>query len=271
VHDLGAFSGAALSVGFASILLALHPRRGLWGSVAGALGIAIAAALDSVGGMVATAVAAFALARRRAPVSLARAATVAGICVVVTLAAVTLRGPAIKSFLRFLGVAPPTQTDKNDIQTYAQRTLLAYIGVEIWVHHPVLGVGWQGSELPHAFEPYLAKAHARFPGAAPQSFPSREHTWGVQNGIVQTLSDLGIVGGLILLAIVLATARLVVRAGARGPPELLWGAIVSAGWLLFALAVFTGSGLLPGLPVDALLWLAVGLAVSVHNSLAAGR
>ena len=268
VHDLGAFSGAALSIGFASILLGLHRRRGAWGSVTGALGLALAAALDSVGGMVVTAVAAYALARRRAPVALGRVAAVVGICLVVSVAAVTLRGSAIKSFLRFLGVSPATQTDKDKIQTYAQRTLLAYIGLEIWIHHPVLGVGWQESELPHSFTPYLPGAHRRFPNAAPQAFPSQAHHWGVQNGIVQTLSDLGIVGGLILLALVVATATLLVRVAARGPPELLWGAIVAAGWLLFALAVFTGSGLLPGIPVDALLWLAVGLAVSLHNSLA---
>jgi hypothetical protein len=58
-----------------------------------------------------------------------------------------------------------------------------------------------------------------------------------------------------------------VRVAARGPPALLWSALVGTGWLLFALAVFTGSGLLPGIPVDALLWLAIGLSVALHNSL----
>lgn len=267
VHDLGAFSGAALSIGFASILVGLRKRLGLWGGVAGALGISVAAALDSVGGMLVTAAAGWALARRRAPVTLRRTGALVLICALVTLAAVTLRGPAIKSFLRFLGVAPATKDETHQIQTYAQRTLLAYIGLQIWVHHPVLGVGWQESELPHAFEPYLAKAHARFRNAAPQAFPSRAHTWGVQNGIIQTLSDLGLVGALLLAATVVAAARLLVRVAARGPPALVWSALIATGWLLFALAVFTGSGLLPGLPVDALLWLSIGLAVSLHNSL----
>jgi hypothetical protein len=268
VHDLGAFSGAALSIGFASILLAFRKRPGIWGGVSGALGIAVAAALDSVGGMIVTAVAAWSLARRRGPVTLRRTAGVLGIAALVTVSAVTLRGPAIKSFLRFLGVAPATKDETHQIQTYAQRTLLGYIGVEIWVHHPVLGVGWQESALPHSFEPYLAKAHARFRNAAPQSFPSRERAWGVQNGIIQTLADLGLVGTLLLALTVLAAGRLIVRAATRGPPELLWSSLIAAGWLLFALAVFTGSGLLPGLPVDALLWLAIGLAVTLHNSLA---
>jgi O-Antigen ligase len=267
VHDFGAFSGAALSIGFASILLAFRRRPGALGTVTGAIGIAIAAALDSVGGMIATAVAAYALIRRRGPVAVSRMVTVAAICVVVTVAAVTLRGPAIKAFLRFIGVAPATKAETHEIQTYAQRTLLAYIGFQIWIHHPVLGVGWQESQLPHSFDPYLAKAHARFPNAAPQAFPSPEHLWGVQNGIVQTLSDLGLVGGLLLLALVAATLRVLIGVAARGPPELLWSAAAGTGWLLFALAVFTGSGLLPAIPVDALLWLSIGFAVSLHNSL----
>src|SRR5581483_4990377 len=247
VHDLGAFSGAALSLGFASLLLRLRRREGPWAALTGAFGIAIAAALDSVGGMIVTALAGIALVRRRGPIALGRIATVIAICALVTLGAVTLRGSAIKAFLRFLGVSAAAKQE-TQIQTYAQRTLLAYIGVEIWIHHPVLGVGWQESELPHGFEPYLARARARFPNAAPQSFPSKAHTWGVQNGIVQTLSDLGIVGGLLLLLIVLATLRLFIRVAARGPPELVWESVAGTGWLIFALAVFTGSGLLPGLP-----------------------
>ena len=271
IHDLGAFSGAALSIGFASILLALRRRQGAWAAATGAVGIGVAAALDAVGGMLVTAVAAIALARRRGPLALRRVLTVVLLCALVTVAAVTLRGSAIRSFLRFLGVEPPTKAELHQIQTYSQRTLLAYIGLQIWIHHPVVGVGWQESELPHSFRPYLVRAHRRFPNAAPQAFPSAAHTWGVQNGIVQTLSDLGIVGGILLAWTLISTIRLIVRVAARGPPELLWGSLVAVGWVLFALAVFTGSGLLPGIPVDALLWLSVGLAVSLHNSLAAGR
>jgi hypothetical protein len=266
-HDLGAFSGAALAAGFASILLGLHRRLGRIAVLSGSLGIAIAAALDSVGGMTLTAVATAALARRRAPVARSRLLSVAAICVVVAVGAVSLRSTAIKDFLRFLGVSPATKEQTRDIQTYAQRTVLSYIGLQIFIHHPVLGVGWQESSLPHSFEPHLAKARARFPKAAPQSFPSRAQEWGVQNGIVQTLADLGIVGGLVLAALVVATLMLFVRVAARGPPELVWWSLAGTGSLIFALAVFTGSGLLPAIPVDALLWLSIGIAVSLHNSL----
>lgn len=269
IHDLGAFSGAALSVGFASILLGMRRRMGGWGAVAGAFGIALAAALDSVGGMIASAAALIALTRRRGAIRPLRWLAVGMLCLVVAVAAVTLRGSAIKSFLRFLGIQPATKQDTTQIETYAQRTLLGYIGLEIWLHHPVIGVGWQESAYPQAFRPYLAGAHKRFK-AAPQSFPSEKHHWGVQNGVVQTLADLGIVGGILLAAILVAAFRLLVQVAARGPPELLWSALVATGWLIFAFAVFTGSGLLPGITVDAQLWLAIGLAVSLHNSSRAG-
>lgn len=270
-HDLGAFSGAALSIGFAAILLGLRRRLGRAGAVSGAFGIAIAAALDSVGGMLLAAACAIALARRRGPLPWRRPAIVAAVCALVALGAVTLRGSAIKDFLRFLGVSPETKAQQDKIQTYAQRTVLIYIGLQIFVHHPVLGVGWQESQLPHSFEPYLGKARARFPKAAPASFPSRQNLWGVQNGVVQTLSDLGLVGGIVLALVFGSTVRLLVRVAGRGPPELAWWAIAVTGFVVFALAVFTGSGLLPGLPVDALLWLSVGLAVSLHNSLTAAE
>lgn len=266
IHDLAAFSGAALSVGFASILLAFRRRTGVWGAATGGLGIAIAAALDSVGGMVLSAVVLFGLARRRSPVPRARWVAVLVIVIVVGALAVTLRGAAIRDFLRFIGIRPRTEAESTQIETYAQRTLLGYIGVEIWLHHPVIGVGWQESALPHSFEPYLAGAHKHF-HAAPKSFPSRKHHWGVQNGIVQTFADLGIVGALLLAGILFVALRLLVRVAARGPPVLLWSALVAMGWLLFAFAVFTGSGLLPGITVDAQLWLAIGLAVALHNSL----
>lgn len=265
-HDLGGFSGAALSAGFAAILLGLRRRLGAVGLVSGAFGIAIAAALDSVGGMLLTAATMIVLARRRVRLSWPRVGGVAVVCVVVSLGAVTLRSAAIKDFLRFLGVSPETKA-QQDIQTYAQRTVLMYIGLQIFVHHPLLGVGWQESREPKAFRPYLASARKAFPKAAPASFPSNRNLWGIQNGLLQTLADLGVAGGIVLLAILASAVRLLVRVAARGPPELAWWAITTFGFLIFAVAVFTGSGLLPGLPVDALLWLSVGLAASLDNSL----
>lgn len=265
VHDLGAFSGAALSIAFASLLLGNSRRaRTIVAAAAGAIGIAVAAALDSVGGMWLAVVVAWGLARRRASIGIVPVLALVAICGITTVGAVSLRGSAITQFLRFLGIKPETRQTQQNIQTYAHRTLLGYIGLKIWVAHPVVGVGWQESEAEKAYGPTLPAAHRRFASEAPQSFPSPQHPWGVQNGIIQTLADLGIVGLLLLASAVGAALVILTRTAGRGPPQSAGTAIMTSGWIIFAIAVFTGSGLLPGLPVDALLWLGLGLAASSY-------
>jgi hypothetical protein len=270
-HDFAAFSGAAFSLGLAAILLGGERALALVGGIAGGLGVALAAALDALGGTLAAAVALWALARRRGPVPSRRTVALAVAVALVALATFTLRGQAVGSFLRFVGVRQNTVHNAANVQTWSQRVLLGYIGLEIWLHHPVVGVGWQESKRPRAFRPYLAGARKHFASRQPpEAFPSPQHMWGVQNGIVQTLSDLGIVGLLLLAALVWAVLRLVVRPALRGPPELAREALVTCGWLVVGLAVFTGTGLIPGVTVDAQLWLGVGIAVALNGSLTNG-
>jgi Lipid A core - O-antigen ligase and related enzymes len=106
----------------------------------------------------------------------------------------------------------------------------------------------------------LPAAHRHFHSQPAYAFPSRDHEWGVQNGVVQTLADLGIVGLLLLAATFAAAFRLLVRVLRRGPPDDARESLAVVGWLIVGIAVFTGTGLLPGLAVDAQLWLGLGLA-----------
>jgi Kef-type K+ transport system membrane component KefB len=89
----------------------------------------------------------------------------------------------------------------------------------------------------------------------------------VQNGVVQTLADLGVVGLLLLAATFAAAFRLLVRVLRRGPPDDARESLAVVGWLIVGIAVFTGTGLLPGLAVDAQLWLGLGLAAALNHSL----
>ena len=267
IHDLGALAGGALAFLFAGLVLPPVRVRALLAGVAGGLGVALAAALDAVGGMVVSAAAIWGLARTRARVPGSRTALLAGACVVVAVAAVSLRSSAIVSFLRFLGVKPNNAATSGHVQTYAQRVLLGYIGMKIWLRHPIVGAGWQESHQPHSFEPILPAAHRQFRTQPAYAFPSPAHEWGVQNGIVQTLSDLGIVGLLILAATFAAAFRLLVRVLRRGPPAAARESLLVTGWIVVGLAVFTGTGLLPGLAVDAQLWLGLGLATALNHSI----
>lgn len=263
IHELGVFSGVALTIAFASILIARRSRLGWLAGVAGGLGVALAAALDAVGGIAVAAAAGAIVAARRGHVGVRRVLVLTAIVAAVAAASVSLRGSAVSAFLEFLGVTPAnTQTNQN-VQSYSHRTLLGYIGLRIWLDHPVAGAGWQESHEPAAFEKHLAAAHRRFPDEPNVAFPSPDHRWGVQNGIIQTLADLGAVGLLLLGLVVAASLRVAARVARAEDDERAHTAVIALGGLIVAVAVFTGTGLLPGTSVEAMLWLTVGVCASL--------
>ena len=254
VHELGAISAATLCVGLVALLSSRWRIESKLAVAAGAIGVSLAAALDAVGGLVvASAAAAFAAVRRKTATAY-RLAALAFVVAVVAVGSVTLRASAISAFAQFLGVRPASTQTTADVQSYAHRTLLGYIGIRMWLHHPAVGAGWQVSLEPSGFDPYLAAAHRRFPNEPAAAFPSSAHRWGVQNGYVQTLSDLGLLGLVLLVGAIVAGARIALRAAARDGDEGDAGAI-ALGWFIAAAAVFTGTGLLPGSSIEALLWL----------------
>ena len=253
IHDLAALSGTALAVGLA--LLALRPRTqgerllGWVAGASGALGIALAA------------VAALVVGARRHVLTLARAAALVAVAVVVGTGVLLMRSGDVTSFIRFLGIGhEPKKT--ADVESSVHRSLLAYIGVRIFADHPILGVGWQGSEEQDNYGPYLAAAHRRFPGEPEVAFPSPKHAWGVQNAYLQTLTDMGLVGFALLVALVVSGLVLGLRAAVRGPPELALLALVGLSWMLVAAGVWNGLGLVAGIPLDALTWLSFGLVAA---------
>jgi hypothetical protein len=73
------------------------------------------------------------------------------------------------------------------------------------------------------------------------------------------LADLGIVGFALLAAMVVSALVAAGRLALRAPPELARLGLVTLAWLLLAVAVVSGVGLYAGIPVDALLWLGIGL------------
>ena len=80
----------------------------------------------------------------------------------------------------------------------------------------------------------------------------------MQNAFVQAAADLGVPGLLALLGLFAAGLWTAIAGYRRGPPE----ALVPLLWLVIAAAELTALGLFAGVPVDALLWLALGLAVA---------
>ena len=265
-HDFAALSGATLALALAAIALggawpfgrALPVAAGLAGGVglvlsgssAGAIGAILAAALAAL------------LVRIRSGITLRRVAGLAGVVAVVCAGVVVLRGHDFDQFLRWLGVRPAEQTTSRDVQSYAQRTVLLYLGWRIFLGHPAVGVGWQASSQHSSYAPYLRDAHRRFPHTADQAFPGPGHEYGVQNAWVQALADLGVVGFALLVSLFAAGLVVAGRAAVRAPPAGSVAGLVAFLWLLVAAGVWSALGLVAGIPLDALVWLSAGLAVA---------
>jgi hypothetical protein len=250
IHDLAALSGAALVVGALGIALRDgRPAGRSWafaGLAAGALGVILSGAMTAVLGLW-LAVAAVLLGA-----GVLRAVALLGVALVVTAGTATMRADTIERFAEFIGLRE--KTADTGVESYAHRTLLAYIGGRIWLDRPITGVGWQASSEEWAYGPFLDAARARFPDEPDQAFPSPEHPWGVQLLYLQVAADLGIAGIVVLLGLAAAGIATGIR-GIRSSPVALCG----LGWLLVVAGVWTGIGLVSGLPLGALTWLSFGL------------
>jgi O-antigen ligase len=257
--DFAALSAAALLVGIVAIAA---PRvRGARipaaiATVSGVLGMIVAGAVASVLGLATALVALGVVLLLRRELVPRRVVAIGAVAAVVALGVVAIRGSDLDAFARFLGASPGTTTSQpTKVQTYAHRTLLAWIGFEIWKDHPVLGVGWEGSAEPVNFEPYLPAAHRHFPNEAPLAFPSAspERRYGVQNSWIQALADLGVIG-LALWVAVFATAAWV---AVKGLPAVtaLYGLLATA----LLVWLWTAQGFVAGIPLDALTFLAFGV------------
>jgi hypothetical protein len=256
VHDYAALSGAALVVALIVLVRGARSPRERWvavaAGVAGGIGMVIGGAFDSLLGIVLASAGLIVATGLRDP---RRLLAVTAIVAAVAAGVVAIRSSAVADGLKFLGAKQGSGGASTQIQSYRQRALLAYIGGREFLGHPGLGVGWQGSGDPYAFEPYLADARRRFV-QPPQAFPSRAHRWGVQNAYVQSLADLGALGLPAFLAALLVPAARAWRSG-RGDIRAAGVALP-----LLVLGAWNGYGLVAGIPLAALTWLGTGVAVA---------
>src|SRR5262249_8629831 len=184
----------------------------------GGLGLVISGAMTGVIGMWLALVVLALAARRRATATRRVLALSATVAILVTLGTAGIRGAALRDFPALLGIhrdVPP-----GAVESYAQRTVLGYIGFKIFLPEPVTGVGYQGSSDQWAYGPQLAAAHRRFPGQPADAFPSPKHAWGVQNLYIETLADLGVIGFPGLAALFAAAAAVGWPGGATPPMPL---------------------------------------------------
>jgi hypothetical protein len=254
-HDFATLSAAALALGL--LLLARRPgstdeRRAAWvAGGAGAVGMVVSGAFDAfVGELLAVTLILIAVRPDRR-----RVAAILGVLAAIAVGLFTVRSRAVADGLKFLGLKHGTGGASQNVQSYRQRTLLAYIGGRIFLAHPFLGVGWQGSNDEFAYGPFLADAHRRFVQPT-EAFPSPAHPWGVQNAYVESLADLGAAGLIVFIGALAVPAGVALRRG-RGDPRIAGPALI-----LVASGAWNGYGLIAGVPIDAFTWLAVGVAAA---------
>ena len=258
-QDLGAFTGATLAIGFAAIALDERRRLAQVAVAAGGIGVILDASIFAYTGVVLAALAAVWLGRRSGTLTVRRVVAIASILVVVGAGVSVLRGSDVTDYLSFLGVRHPVETSSTDVQSGSQRTMLAYIGLRIWVDHPVLGVGFDRSA--NRYQPYLAAAKRKFPDLSAQSYPSESNRWGVQNFWIQLLADVGLVG----FALGLATFLSGLWVGLRTPAATRFFGLVGAGWILVAAGTWNAVGIVAGIPLEAVTWLGLGIAVAAQE------
>ncbi len=256
--DWAALSAATLLVGIVGLAL---PRLRLGrpliavATTGGIIGMVIAGALASVIGLATALVLLTLVLVARREVDLRRLAAVAAAGLLVLAGTLAIRSSDLNAFRRFVDSAPArTQSSANRTPSYAHRTLLSWLGYEIWRDHPVLGVGWEGTTEPAVFDPYLPAAHRRFPNVTPLAFPSANRRYGVQDAWIEAAADLGAVG-LVLWAGLFAAAAWLATQARRSATGLY--ALAGLGLLLW---LWAAQGFYAGIPLDALTWLVFGVA-----------
>lgn len=259
-HDLAAVGGAALLAGLVALVLdtPLFPSR-TWAWSCFAVGFAafvLGGASAGILGLVPAGIALLLVARGR------RVLLIAATIVIASVGVLAIRSKDVADFTRFLGLRQEQQP--KGVQTYAQRTMLAYLGGRVWLDHPVLGVGWHGTDEFHNLRPYVDDLHRRWPNQVAQSYPSPAHPYGVQTLYLEALADLGAIGFVLLLAF-FGSALWIAW---RGPPPL---ATVGLTWILLVMGLWTAEGFTSGIPLDAVTWLGVGFAVAAACRVATVR
>ena len=139
--------------------------------------------------------------------------------------------------------------------SFAQRLMIAYTGISIFLDNPLIGVGWQAStaEAVIGSPAAIASVRDRFPQLVPENLlftpPSTLH-----NMYIQFLAELGIIGFALFGWVCLRTGRKVARIVKSIPaesPYRVWAQFYALG-LIYLLIWWNNSALFGG-QIEALL------------------
>lgn len=257
-HDFAALATLPLVYGLARAYERRADARTWTAIVAGVVGCILGAALASLVGLYLGAlVLVIGTALHRHANARALGVTIATVAVV-TAGTLFLRAGDLGFLQQWFG-KPPSRPGQY-AASWSQRLIYTYVGGRIFLAKPVLGTGWYGDLPPKEFVAYLPDARRRFTDQPANYFPPPDKPFIPQQTWDQILYELGVVGGLTMVAL-LATLVRACRRAARRTRDLL--STLPGVWVAASIGALAGEGLFGGTPIAATFWLAAGVAVAI--------
>lgn len=255
-HDMAAVATLAIAVGLAHV----HARPGRPGPLAivalaaGLVGTVLGASLASLLGLYLVAAVVLAISARRGRLRLVSAVVTLAVAGAATAGTLALRQGELGFLQEWFGT--PSDTPGENAASWSHRLIYAYVGGRVFLDNPVLGTGWHGLLPPEEFARYVPAARERFPGQPSHYFPPTDEGFIPQQTYDQILFELGLVGGLVFLALAGIAARRAALAARRRKGERTY---LSAAWLAALAGALAGAALFGGAPLTAMLWLTLGV------------
>jgi hypothetical protein len=259
-HDFAALATMPLVYGLVLLFeQRTHvPRRAVAAIVVGAVGVALGAALASLLGLYIGAAVLLVLAFRRRALLAQPAFTSVAVVAAVSAVTLLLRSGDLGFLQQWFGREP--ERPGQYASSWSQRLIYAYVGGRVFLDHPLLGTGWWGELPQREFVRYLPDARRRFPDQPPRYFPPADRMLIPQQTYDQVLYELGIAGGVALLAFVVALIGRCRAAARRAVDRLVY---LPSVWLAAALGAIGGEALFGGSPLAAVFWLTAGVVAAV--------
>jgi hypothetical protein len=257
-HDFAALATLPLLYGLALLYERGRDRRAWLAIGAGGLGCVLGAALASLLGLyigAAVLLVVHALTRR---LSLRDVAATLAVVVAVTGGTLTIRSGDLGFLQAWFG--KPASRPGQYASSWSQRLIYTYVGGRIFLAHPLVGTGWWGDLPPNEFDPFLPDARRRFSDQPAHYFPPADKPFIPQQTYDEVLYELGAVGGVLFLALLVSLGRAALRAARRARGA---AAAIPAGWLGASLGALAGEGFFGGTPLAATFWLVAGVVVAL--------
>jgi hypothetical protein len=252
-HDFAALATLPLVYGLVLLYERRDTRRAWVSIVAGGIGCVLGAALASLLGLylgvLALVAATAALHRLRARPTLTAAVVVA----LVTAGTLTIRAGDL-GFLQSWFGKPPSRPGQY-ASSWSQRLIYTYVGLRVFVDHPLIGTGWYPLLPPKEFDKYLPAAQRRFKDQPSRYFPPPDRPFIPQQTFDQVPAELGLAGVAAFLALLAGAGRSALAAARR--------TTLAAGWLAATIGAIGGEALFGGTPLVATFFLVTGVTLAL--------